>query len=283
MTQLKTYTDPKIFWDEVSPQLRKEEAKNCLCLGLAYNFQFNAKDCLYQSALFKDGELRGALVLSRYLTNHNFLPSPVVNKETAEVLFSEFQKANIPLTGIVGEKVTANIYKVLAESKGLKTKVNMTQGVYRCRKVKMPKGADDLHFRMAEQRDIHKIGEWIETFQREAVPHDPPVIGTEMAKTKIENQMIFLVEKDSELVSMAAWSRDIKTSCAVNLVYTPKPLRKKGYASVVTAMLTEHLLNQGRTETNLFTDMTNPTSNKIYMDIGYEFVCDSIHFGVKKP
>ena len=34
------------------------------------------------------------------------------------------------------------------------------------------------------------------------------------------------------------------------------------------------------TDPNLFTDMTNPTSNKIYMDIGYEFVCDSIHFGV---
>ena len=280
MVQLKVYEDPQLFWNEVSPHLRKAEAKNCLCLGLAYNFQFNSKDCLYQSALFKDGELKGALVLSRYLTNHNFLPSPVAEAETAEKLFKEFKKANIALTGIVGEKATATLYKDLVESNGQKTKVNMIQGVYRCRKVTMPKGAEGLRFRAAGLEDIQKVGEWIEAFQQEAVPHDPPVIGVEMAKAKIDNQMIYLVENNNELVSMAAWSRDIKTSCAVNLVYTPKHLRKKGYASVVTAMLTQHLLNQGKVETNLFTDMTNPTSNKIYMDIGYEFVCDSIHFGV---
>ncbi len=51
---------------------------------------------------------------------------------------------------------------------------------------------------------------------------------------------------------------------------------------LVTAKLTQHLLSNGKNETNLYTDMTNPTSNKVYMDVGYEFVCDSVHFGVNQ-
>ena len=40
------------------------------------------------------------------------------------------------------------------------------------------------------------------------------------------------------------------------------------------------LLKQGRNEITLYTDMSNPTSNKIYIDLGYKFVCNSLHLGV---
>ncbi len=144
----------------------------------------------------------------------------------------------------------------------------------------MPANSDGLSIRKAELSDVAKIGEWIESFHCEAAPHEPPINGAEVAKEKIDNEMIYVIEKDGELVSMAAWSRDIETSCSVNLVFTPKPFRKKGYASIATAKLTQLLLDTGKRETNLYTDMTNPTSNKIYMNVGYEFVCDSVHFGV---
>ncbi len=280
MEALKIYRDPKIFWQEISPHLKREEAKNSLILGMSYIFQSNPNDCLYQSALFQDDNLLGSLVLSRYRTNHNFLPSPVSDPEIAKKIFDEFQKTDLSITGIVGEKVTANIYRVFFEMNGKKTKVNMTQGLYRCGRVKMPNYDLKLNFRVADEKDIKKVGEWIEAFHQEAVPHDPPIVGVEMAKLKIDKKMVYVLEKDSELVSMVAWSRDIETSCSVNLVFTPKSLRKNGYASVATAKLTQHLLDSGKKETNLYTDMTNPTSNKIYIDVGYEFVCDSVHYGV---
>ncbi len=253
MANVVVYNDPNHFWNEVSPHLKKEEAKNSLCLGLSYFFRSNPSDCVYQSALFQNENLLGSLVVSKYRTNHNFLPSPISDRGIAQKLF---------------------------EGCGSKTKINMTQGLYRCELVKMPNYDSNLSFRTADANDIEKVGEWIEAFHLEAVRHDPPVIGAELAKAKIDKQMIYVLEKNSDLVSIAAWSRDIETSCSVNMVFTPKPLRKNGYASVVTAKLTQHLLNNGKRETNLYTDMTNPTSNKIYMDVGYEFVCDSIHFGI---
>ena len=37
-------------------------------------------------------------------------------------------------------------------------------------------------------------------------------------------------------------------------------------------------LDAGRRFVTLFTDLANPTSNKIYTDIGYEPVCNSIDY-----
>jgi predicted GNAT family acetyltransferase len=42
----------------------------------------------------------------------------------------------------------------------------------------------------------------------------------------------------------------------------------------LVAKLSQHLLDQGRTFCTLFTDLANPTSNRIYQNIGYRPVCD---------
>ena len=278
--KLENYKDPKAFWNEVSPHLKKEEAKNSLALGLSYTFQAQPDDCLYQGALFDGDQLAGAIVCSQYRTNRNFVISPVIHPPHAETLFEEFQKSEIAVTGIIGELNTAKVYEALFKKIGKKAHTHMTQGIYRCEKVVLPNDSDKVTFRPANLEDVKQIGEWIESFHQEAVPHDPPVKGAELAEIKIKNSMIYVVEYDGDLVSMAAWSRDIGTSCSVNLVFTPNHYRKKGYGTIVTGKLTQHLLNNGKRETNLYTDMSNPTSNKIYQNIGYQFVCDSVHLGI---
>jgi uncharacterized protein len=61
-------------------------------------------------------------------------------------------------------------------------------------------------------------------------------------------------------------------------VYTPPDLRGRGYGSAVTAHATQEQLAAGRDYCFLYTDLANPTSNKIYMNIGYERVCDSAEY-----
>ncbi len=278
--KIKVYANTKQFWKEVSPHLIKNEAVNGLGLGLANVFRSHPKDCLYQSALFTESQFLGSLLCSQFREQRNLVPSPVKNLEIATRLFEKFQESNVEVTGVVTEKQTSEFYRGLYHSLGKQTKTLMTQGLYRCRQVKKPTGPAGTKFRVADLRDAAKIGEWIQLFQSEAVPHDPVVNGLEMATGKIDKKMVYVLERNGQLVSMAGWSRDIGTSCSVNLVFTPKEYRNNGYASVVTANLTQALLNSGKKETNLYTDMANPTSNKIYLDLGYEFVCDSVHFGV---
>ena len=58
------------------------------------------------------------------------------------------------------------------------------------------------------------------------------------------------------------------------MVYTPPELRRRGYASAAVSALTKKLLDSGRKFVFLFTDLSNPTSNKIYQQMGYQAVCD---------
>ena len=58
-------------------------------------------------------------------------------------------------------------------------------------------------------------------------------------------------------------------------VYTPPELRGRGYASALTAQVSQLQLDRGKRFCFLYTDLANPTSNAIYRRIGYERVCDS--------
>jgi predicted GNAT family acetyltransferase len=60
----------------------------------------------------------------------------------------------------------------------------------------------------------------------------------------------------------------------IGAVYTPPEYRQRGYASACVAYLSQMMLDSGRKFCFLFTDLSNPTSNHIYQQIGYEPVCD---------
>ena len=51
--------------------------------------------------------------------------------------------------------------------------------------------------------------------------------------------------------------------------------RGRGFATSLVAAQSRWLLEQGRQFCFLYTDLANPTSNRIYARIGYEPVCDS--------
>ncbi|MGW0227846.1 GNAT family N-acetyltransferase [Actinopolymorpha singaporensis] len=57
-------------------------------------------------------------------------------------------------------------------------------------------------------------------------------------------------------------------------VYTPRDRRGRGYASALVAAVSRHELDAGTKTCSLFTDLANPTSNRIYAAVGYRPVRD---------
>ena len=51
--------------------------------------------------------------------------------------------------------------------------------------------------------------------------------------------------------------------------------------STLVADLSAWLLEQGHRACFLYTDLANPTSNRIYVEIGYERVCDAMEFSFR--
>jgi hypothetical protein len=62
-------------------------------------------------------------------------------------------------------------------------------------------------------------------------------------------------------------------------VYTPAQERGRGWASSAVAEVSRRLLGSGA-RVCLFTDQANPTSNRLYADLGYRPVVDMANFGI---
>ena len=79
---------------------------------------------------------------------------------------------------------------------------------------------------------------------------------------------------DGEPVSFGGFGGLTPNGIRIGPIYTPPELRRRGYASALTAALTQMLLDRGRRFCFLFTDLANPTSNSIYQRIGFRPIGD---------
>jgi len=97
----------------------------------------------------------------------------------------------------------------------------------------------------------------------------------ERLQKKISQGNIFLwVTEEGIPVSMTGTPRKTETSVYIGSVYTPMEFRKRGYATSLVAAVCQKCLNEGFEMCTLFAEMENPTSNKIYQNIGFEKVCE---------
>jgi predicted GNAT family acetyltransferase len=117
---------------------------------------------------------------------------------------------------------------------------------------------------------------WHDDFNRSV---GQPVEDPRRSVTRIlEEGRMFGWEVEGRLCALAASSGATPNGMRINHVYTPPEFRGRGYASNLVAALSRRLLEGGRTFCSLFTDLANPTSNKIYQQIGYRTVADFRHW-----
>lgn len=184
-------------------------------------------------------------------------------------------KEQIPVPGVLGPAHTAQQFATLySERTGVEPRTQMEERIYQLvRVVSLPPPPGKL--RKAQPEDLRALSQWGRDFAVDArlAEHD---VSQAPARTQrmIEEERLFVWENEGAMVSMASYQGPTPNGIRVGYVFTPRHLRKKGYATAVTASLSQHLLDQGRRFCFLFTDLSNPTSNSIYQKIGYEPVCD---------
>lgn len=127
--------------------------------------------------------------------------------------------------------------------------------------------------RAAATADREVIVAWYRAFRVEAGG-----LGTDIeriADRTLAYGRIWLWCLDGRPVSLAARRAPESGSARVGPVYTPPEQRGHGYGSAVTAAATRDILDLDAVPV-LFTDLANPTSNKIYQDLGYYPVEDRL-------
>ncbi|MBA2332021.1 MAG: GNAT family N-acetyltransferase [Actinobacteria bacterium] len=156
--------------------------------------------------------------------------------------------------------------------------VRFEQGIYALERLIEPRDVPGAA-RRAGEADLELLCLWLLEFSREALHEDDPdearIEQTIRQRLELPEPSFLLWEDGGAAVSLAGTGGNTPSGSRVGPVYTPPEHRGRGYGSAVTAAVTRERLRAGRRFCFLYTDLANPTSNKIYVDLGYERVGDS--------
>ena len=126
--------------------------------------------------------------------------------------------------------------------------------------------------RLAHAGDRSLLIDWMEEFVSEA-----GVAGASQGAAMIDSRMRregILVWDDGQPVSMVGVTPEVAGVVRIGPVYTPPALRRRGYAGSAVAAASRRALTRGARQCMLYTDLDNPTSNKIYAEVGYRRIGD---------
>ena len=112
---------------------------------------------------------------------------------------------------------------------------------------------------------------WLVDFLAEALPGVPHGDTEESVAARLASGRLLVWEDGGRPVSMAGWRPPYAGIGRVGPVYTPPAHRGHGYAAAVTAAASQAVLTAGA-RCMLFTDLANPTSNRLYARLGYRLV-----------
>ncbi|MBX3020141.1 MAG: GNAT family N-acetyltransferase [Bdellovibrionales bacterium] len=266
------------FINKAGPLLYKDEPTNSLMLGLCEGMLTNPpKNSPLLVRVVKDNETVSAAIQTP--------PMNLVITYTDQVALAELVKvlknSNADFPGVVGpakeSELFANEWSKLI---GKKTKLGMGQKIYRLDEVRFPSCVEGS-FRPASADEAEIVFDWIIAFAKESLPASDQR-GEEhwrmFAQNAVQKQTAHFWIYENQPVSIAFVSRPTRHGVSLNGVYTPAEFRKNGFASAVVAHLSQKMLDAGKEFCVLYTDLSNPTSNKIYQEIGYREVSDSKHF-----
>jgi uncharacterized protein len=272
--------DAATFLAEAEPFLLADEARHNLILGIAGN----ARDGVYEDCrLWLVRDVTRPVAAAVQTPPYNLILARPHSPEALAVLVEAL--ANEALPGVVGSEPEATEFSELwSRLTGSPARTSMRQGVYALEHVEpLPEVPGSARIASATDREL--VVRWFYAFSEEALHEGGP--GRDRVEEMFDFRLssptagIFLWEDGGVPVSMASWGGRTPNGIRVGPVYTPPELRGRGYATALTAELSQQLLGGrlfegGRRFCFLYTDLANPTSNAIYERIGYRRVCDSL-------
>jgi predicted GNAT family acetyltransferase len=266
--------DPTQFEKIAGTFLSAREAENNLALGLTSALKAGRSygPAVYFGAVREDDGVVGvAMRAGLYL-----IVTAGTSDDALRLLIDDAVIATADAPGIVGPTDLARRAVQLWTARTRQSaRVTMNERIYVLSRVIPPRPAPG-HMRVTRPTDLDVVAEWFHAFGIEAQPHlaTSAVDARANAEGWIARGGLRMWEDGGTAVSMAGASGPTPNGIRVGAVYTPPATRRRGYASALVAALSQEQLDRGRRFCFLYTDLANPTSNKIYHEIGYEPVID---------
>lgn len=188
-------------------------------------------------------------------------------KVLLEELVDHLHGASLP--GITSEPETAELFaNFFSKRHGGYFENYMTMEAYHCPKALKPLNVQGNLLKATEQ-NLDVVAVYLAGFLEDGFGIKVE-LGTQIgkAKTMIDAGGLYLWMVGGQPVSMANIAHRSPRHARINAVFTPKHHRKNGYASALVAEMCI-LLEGEELVPMLYADVKNPTSNKIYQNIGF--------------
>ena len=266
------------FLEAAGDFLAKREAEHNLLFGICSTIQ--RSPALFEEAprfaVVTDG--RGSVRAAALQTPPFNLVLSMVEADAAPDVLADALRDE-PLPGVLGPKEpAARFVERWGTLTGRAAVVDVAERIFRLDRVVPPPRPARGSWRIVDERDRDVIARWIVAFHAEAVPESPPVPDPDAVAGRWIEQAAgrigYVWEDEGEVVCLVGAGGETPNGIRIGPVYTPPERRGHGYASSLTAAASQDQLDRGRRFVFLFTDLANPTSNKIYRDVGYRPVID---------
>jgi uncharacterized protein len=254
--------------------LAEDEARHNLALGILGTVGAHPDvHPLLQGWVVRDGErvVAGAI----RTPPHNLVLLRPADERALEPLAEAIDDE---LPGVVGGVPEIDAFaSAWAGRHALEVVTRFDQRIYELRAVAPPPPVGGA-MRLADANDRELALGWVRAFAREALhgaEDEDRIVRSVDARLDSTVSGLALWEAEGRPVSLAGWGGPTPNGIRIGPVYTPPELRGRGYGTAVTAAASRMLLERGHRCCFLYTDLANPTSNAIYLRIGYKPVCDS--------
>lgn len=198
--------------------------------------------------------------------------SDEIDKDTKAVLaryfYEYFEKDRQKLSFVAKPETARLLAELFIENKNPKISVVNMQS-YKNEKVIPPKNKEAV-IEKPTGNDVSAIAKLLRNFSLECFgkASDNAEEYINEAKKAVNDPYCRVIKEDGKIVAMARSTRENEEFVAINGVYTLPEYRKKGYASAIVAHISNLILQNGKTPA-LYTDLSNPSSNTAYKNIGF--------------
>ena len=260
------------FIRHVEPFLVNREAENNLLLGLI-PLALNYSSAPYLACVEDKGEV---VAVALRTPPRGLILSTTDETASVELIAQDVYALFGSLNNVSGPRlIAASFVDYWQRCSGQSSRLDMQMGNYSLQHVR-PVANVSGDGRQAAEQDRDLLVNWFHAFEADAFGKADKSEAEETVSRwfKTPTSMLMLWVDEGQPVSMAGSSRPTPHGMRIGPVYTPPEYRGRGYASACTAILSQQMLDAGYQFCFLYTDMSNPTSNRIYQNIGYEPVCD---------
>ena len=260
------------FLGKAEPWLLGAEAENNLVLGIADDHRREVDrdvPAAYWATVEAGGEIVGCAVRT---PPYNVVITEILG-DAAPTLVADIRDALESVPGVVGPIDDASrLADVWCEDRRGDWSINVRLRIHSLSSVQLPNAPPPGALRKATESDIDIARNWMAEFGREAgVRHT----SADLAERLLVSGRLYFWEHGGPC-AMVGIGRETPNGVCISAVYTPPERRRRGYASIATAELSQRFLDSGKRFCCLYTDLDYQTSNAIYHAIGYRPVQDAL-------